>query len=345
MKGQTPILYLLLLTSLLVQSKCGDGGSGTIDGIELGKGIWLDLEDLRKHSDYKPNVGEGIARYFSTLPPELDSLRIYNAKTEIADVSQPVRVAVIPLRKGVFQGAYLAINVLENGTVERVRIWGNDYTNADADSYLENFYRQFDGSRRLMPKAELLIKAEADSLVAGFNDKERYLFEHPLLMRSNSLIIRRTMALTGQDIVPPVEWYKAQEDHFSRMASNAHLLADFMDNNAISEYQQAAKASSDGLKKIVQGIDEGAKAGKVRDLIMDYRQVSCGSCHGIQANAGSDQEIFQVGKKYLRENFRDGIYRVGFDVWAIPDHNEASLYLTEIVKAGVYYLSYLDDRK
>ncbi len=335
------LFFLVTIMFLMIQSRCSSSlGSGVIDGIELGSGLWLDLEKIQKVTEYDPSIGELMNTYLDPMPEEMDSLRVYSASTDVGNGVTNIRIILFPLQTGSYDSAYLGITVLESGLIERVRIWGNDFVNQDSEAAIENFYRQFDKKRNLLSSSEMMTIMERDEYISGLDEKKRYLYEHPVLMFGNNFLIRRTMALTGQDIVPKIKWYQERVEVFESLIENVELLDGLMDQQAMGEYRKSAKNSSDGLKKMIQEVDGGASAGKIRDMIKDLRVESCGGCHMIEAVNGTgntlrDKPLSNLGRK-------DGIYKVGFDVWAMPDDAFGSNYLNNLIKAGVYYVSYLD---
>lgn len=333
------VIFLMVLFALL-HFKCSSPGSGTIDGLELGKVLSLDLNELALYKSSEPEILEKVNTYFITRMRGLDSLKIYSASSEINKKVFSLKIIVIPLSVDQFAGAFIAISI-NDGKVDKVRIWGNEFTNQDEDSFIENFYRQFDGKREVPTVTEIMSEIDAGSYVEAMDEQSSYLFKHSLTMFTNSYLIRRTMALTSIDRIPEISWYENIKVNIEQLDENAWNLKELVDDEILLEYKEAAKESSFELSAIITEIQNGAKPSKVRSRIKNYLKTACRGCHNIQT-----QSEFTIRSKlraqFFEHGYRTDLYKVGIDVWPMPGKNEESQQLANLVKAGLIYLAISD---
>lgn len=332
--------FSLLVFAASIMSACDEPtGSGSIDGIALGRGTSLHLENLNRQS-----VGidatrlEEIQSRFEVPLAGLDSLRIYTAQTTLENEGLvDLRIAVIPhlLRQ---EGAYLAVAVDASGVMRRARIWGMP----DPETAWENFWRQFEylHVRTVLDGTETPPDATLEhwweELQADTTEEGRLrlaLYQHPSRMRNMSFLIRRTMAVAGRGDVPEAEWYHQYSNDFRALEANAALFEPLIGSIASAQYKAIAREAREQVQTLAKHAQNG-DAGKLRDAIQDFRMQSCGSCHAIEDHTTGPGDLQDAVFEQLRLfDVRQNHYRVGIDVWPVPGEEGASQQIANAIKA------------
>lgn len=336
------VSYSLSLTFVLMLIAGCDRptGSGRVDGIELGQELSLHLENIAPQGmAFDAERLEPVHALFYQPPQGLDSLRVYTARAKVAEGEEAMdfRIGLLPLR-GDFAGAYLALAIGSNGIVYRVRLWGV----SDPQSAWENFWRQFEyrNPKTVLNLSTVLSDSAADQywirLKADMSQEGRLLqamYEHQLLMRNNSYLIRRTMVLTGNGEVPEPSWFQHYAEGFKQLESMAENLKPLIGKEAASQYINIAKETKALLEPLAISAHK-RDADKMRNAIKEFRQRTCVACHNIEDhNLGKSMLDAALYDQFNKHGARQDIYRIGHDVWPVPGEEENSQKIASTIKA------------
>lgn len=320
-------------------------GSGSIDGIPLGARLGLHLTEIQQQSIQVTNEAlVALPSLFDQGAPQLDSLRVYTAKASMDEQDViTFRIGYLPFVEEGEKG-YLAIALGEDDAVYRTRLWGL----ADPNAAWENFWRQFEyrQPRKALAVANVASEAEVDAYwqtILADSTKEgalrRMAYQHPVQMRTNSFLIRRTMAETGQGAVPPPEWLEAFKMVFANLEGTSETLVPVIGQNAAAAYKSVAEKAREQIDALVQQAEAG-DAGGLRDAIKDFRLETCGGCHFIESHTLGEGDLNNALFRHFQTyNVRNDLYRVGYDVWGVPGEGEKSQRLANRIKAMVLVLS------
>ena len=332
---------LLIMLPILIGCSSGLPGSGTIDGVDLGLPMGLHLQNLAPAST-PPNLAPAKA-LFTIPPPGLDSLRFYTARAETEeDGVLDLMIALWPLDES-WEGGYLLVAVDAEGKVQRCRIWGNSTFDEDPNGGWENFWRQFErGRSALNPNATLPDSLVDDYWAALQADSTaeaqgtRLLYTHLQLMQSNSYLVRHSMYKTGQGEVPSPDWYRARIEDFARIEGMAEDLKPFIGEAAAGQYAEIAADGQVLLEPVVEASQAG-EAGRVRDMIsVNFYRRTCRGCHAVESeNLGGDTIYGGLQGEMPRLGVTRDLYRIGYDLWAVPEDPIRSQALANAVKASL----------
>lgn len=333
-------IFLATMIFLLAQVVgCDSEGSGSIDGIELGRNLRLHLENIaRQDVGFDAERLTQVRVLFNDPPQGLDSLRIYTAHANVDDMgTMDLRIALFPLPNDV-EGAYLAVAVGSDGVVYRTRLWGLP----DPESAWEHLWRQFEyrQTRTVLD----LSSVPADSVVDRFwTDLQadasqegrtlQALYRHRLQMLNVSYLIRRTMTLTGNGEVPEPAWFQQYIKDFGQLGSDADALKPLLGEQATQQYMAVTKEAQLLLEPLVSHARE-QDVGKVRREIRALYRRICTACHGIEDHALGEGKLQSALFREIKKlGVRWDLYRVGYDLWAAPGAEEKSQEVASTIKA------------
>ncbi|NND72236.1 MAG: hypothetical protein HKN43_11740 [Rhodothermales bacterium] len=337
------ITIILLLFMLAACSTENPAGSGSIDGFSLGLNLELDLEDLQSQGALDGTLVERVRNLVPASTPHLDSVHLYTATAVVDEERQAVEIGAVRFG-GELAGAVAAVVVDDTGHVKGFRVWGIDDERAD----WENFSGQFEykDTRRLIQataaNSDSAAAEFARSLEASDNADSQFkanAYRHLVLMRSNSQVVRTTMALSSIDETPTAEWYEDYVMKMGELAGIARAFEPVIGPDAVAEYLRVVDEASSSLNAIAGMASEGNVTG-VRNAITDYRRRTCGACHGIESHTLGEGELDDSVLAYFNENgvHRDW-YRVGLDVWPVPGESAASQTVASSLKAMLMLLN------
>ena len=341
------LLFVSILFLTVSLPGCDEApGSGSIDGIELGLHVRLHLTDLARQTDGLDAERLSGARALFNQPPQgLDSLRLYTARTTLDDRVLNQRVALLPLQ-GEFAGGFLAIVVGDDGVVYRSRLWGTPAFDDDPESVWENFWRQFEyrRTRTVIDPSSALADSAVDQFWMRLQADSsqdlglQALYAHGRQMLANSLLIRRTMALTGRGEVPEPSWYEHYIDAFTHLDTTAEHLQPLIGEDAVSQYRSVTSEALALLTPLVSHARAG-DAGKARSAILEFRRRTCVTCHNIEDHALGEGRVRDALMAAFKDRgMRRDLYRVGYDVWPVPGEEAASQELASAIKAILFVL-------
>ena len=314
-------------------------GSGTIDDIEIGRLLRLDLENIIEIRPVSEDQIQRAIAVFNEPPANLDSLRFFTANAEIDEgVLMDLRIALLP-EPAQIEGATLAAAVGSDGVLYRFRIWGID----DPESAWENYWRQYQYPtiRTVLDPATVFSDSLVDEWWAELQEDSTAearllgaLYRQQFLMRNNSYLIRHTMAMTGVDDVPDPEFYRRSMDDFAELNQIADVLRPLLGENAYQKYK-AATNDAPALFEPLLAHTQAGNSGKLRDAIMDFRRPTCSACHNIEDHdlGGGGRLNRALYSRLTGLGIRPDIYRVGYDIWPVPGEESKSQELANLVKA------------
>lgn len=328
---------LMLLGSVLAAG-CGAPGSGTIEGLSLGRHLGLDLTDLdRQQPAFSPEQWTRAATLFAAPRPDLDSLRLYTARAEVDEAGARVlRVAWLPLPEA-GPTAALVLAVGAEGVLYRARIVGR----SDPETTWENFWRQFEyrQTRTTLPPADTFSEAQVEKYWADLQQDTtqaartlQALYRHQVQMRHISYLFRRTWAHTDRGTVPEPAWLVSYAQDFEQLATTAAALEPLLGHEATVRYQALAQEAQRGLQPLVTHA-RAQEPGKLRDALSGFRRRTCVACHNLSPHTlgpGTLQQALQ--RRFGAAGVRQDLYRVGLDVWAMPTAPDASQRLARTIK-------------
>ncbi|MCH8245387.1 MAG: hypothetical protein IH951_03155 [Bacteroidetes bacterium] len=337
-------LFALVFLMPLASGCGGSVGSGTIDDIEIGKLLRLDLENiLEMEGVFERDRVDQVQALFSEPPPGLERLRIYSATAEVDEEGRmDLRIAMLSQPAGMDE-AFLAIAVGSDGVLYRSRLWGIP----DPESAWENYWRQYQfppirtvinlSSAPSDSLAEhIWMRLQSDSSAEG--QTLRALYRIQMLMRSNSYLIRRTMAVTGNGEVPEPEWYLESKDNFAELGRIADALRPVIGESAAKQFTDATDESKALFEPLVSHA-RNHDAGKLRRAVMDFRRHTCVACHGIEDHLLGEGNLNRALISRLSAlGVRKDIYRVGYDIWPVPGEEQKSQEIASTIKAMLILL-------
>ena len=164
------------------------------------------------------------------------------------------------------------------------------------------------------------------------------LYRHTRMMQDNSFLIRRTMALAGNDAVPDPSWYQRYTNDFDQLDSIATALQPVIGDEAVSKYQTVSREARALLEPLVSHA-RASDADKARTAVMDFRRRTCGVCHGIEEHTLGESGIRDaLLAEFKTLGVRRDLYRVGYDVWPVPGQEAASQEIASALKAILFVL-------
>ena len=328
--------------AIMVTACSSAPGSGSIDGIDLGLNTELHLKDLRAAPSPDASAFDRARGLVSSAPSHLDSLRVYSARADVDEgETVSLKIWVLPLSESDVRGM-LALVTDPDGVVIRSRIWDNQDFDSDLEGAWETFWSQFeyDGSRGVIAVNHALWSADVDTLRSNLNADTtatgaitRLMYEHRLIMYDNNYLLRRSMALSGGDRVPPLDWIDANRDMYRRVGEIGIELRPIIGDSASIKYVAVAEESSEILMLVAE--DAAASRGDaVVERIQAFRRRSCGACHGIKNHSAGTGKLKDALFGRMDEfGVRLDLFRVGLDVWSPPGEADRSQRMSDAVKA------------
>lgn len=243
-----------------------------------------------------------------------------------------------------FNKAVLAIVASKGGDILRVRIWGNPIVDADEDAVIENFCRQFDGRRKIVPLVSILTEKEVDSVIVNMPEDARYPFQHMSLMVNNNFLVRHTMALSRRKAIPDAEWYRSVSRNYEFLGEKADQLEKWTSPKIIDEYRKNALAAKNSLEDLARSVERGASSDAITSTVMEIRESVCTKCHSIPYGAGNQTIFDGVRLDFIAKGARLDFFRIGFDVWGMPGNVADSQNIAHLIKSAIITLN-LTNRK
>lgn len=341
------VLMLLTFTLISCSETSKAQGSGSINGIELGKNLQLNLENLVQHTFQKENLTKKVLPYFENLTSEFNSIKVYNATATIDKSIENLKILVFNLQEDKFKGALLSIVFVSDGTINRVRIWGNDFTDKDLEASVENFYRQFDKKRKALPLNNVLSETNAKKHINSLTELERYPYTHAKTMLNNNHLIRKTWGFTRRGQAPNVSFFEDKRDGFLYLLQNVDKLNYWSSKEYIPDYKKAANSTIEGLNNVIDYMNSNKEtsSSKIRSMVVSSksRKNLCSACHSTPSVSNNKIDIYkQIRKDFINKGMRQDLYQLGFDIWGIPKKSKESQSLAHLVKAGAIVFQILN---
>lgn len=333
------VLMILIITLISCTETSKAQGSGSIDGIELGINLQLNLNNLVRQDFQKEQLIEKVLPYFESLTNDFNSIKVYNANTTIDTSVKHLKILVFNLQEGKFKDALLSIVFESDGTINKVRIWGNDFVDNDLEASVENFYRQFDKKRKALPLSNILSEVNAKSYIDSLTELERYPYTHAKTMLNNNHLIRKTWGYTSKGEIPDVSFFENKRDGFLYLLRNADKLDSWSSKEYIQDYKKAASSTIEILNNVIDYMksDKKTSSSKIKSMVVSSkgRENLCNRCHATPSVSNNQVDIYkQIRKDFIYNGMRQDLYQLDFDIWGIPKIPNESQNLAHLVKAG-----------
>ena len=255
--------------------------------------------------------------------------------------------SIFNLQEDKFKGALLSIVFVSDGTINRVRIWGNDFTDKDLEASVENFYRQFDKKRKALPLNNVLSETNAKKHINSLTELERYPYTHAKTMLNNNHLIRKTWGFTRRGQAPNVSFFEDKRDGFLYLLQNVDKLNYWSSKEYIPDYKKAANSTIEGLNNVIDYMNSNKEtsSSKIRSMVVSSksRKNLCSACHSTPSVSNNKIDIYkQIRKDFINKGMRQDLYQLGFDIWGIPKKSKESQSLAHLVKAGAIVFQILN---
>lgn len=335
---------LLLTASAVVLASCREAdplpGSGTIDGMDLGLELGLDLSELDSATEQiTPDLLERVVERTRYEPPEPPVL--YRARTRLGDEDVTLRIVVLPLS----DGGRLAIAEDPAGRVRATAVFGTSTFEPDSEGGWETFRFQFQNGPQAFTLEETLDPDEVDRYWTALQadaspaaEATRALYRHRLLMSANSQFVRATMRRTARGDLPPRDWIRQWRVNFLAVSELSPVLAQLIGEKAAERHHRLALDAAERLDTVLLA-SETQEPRDVRKLVSgEFYRDTCKACHAVKSEALGGEELFD-GVRARLEKFgvRRDVLRVGWDLWGVPHEEHASQAVADAFKAGFLF--------
>lgn len=299
----------------------------------------LGLEVIsREKLELDPALGEEMADFVG-----LDAEVFAQLSVQRIDARQGMAgrrrllLAALPLT-GDLPGARLMLALREGGTVAGLALAGHESLAEDPEAW-SFFAEQFTRPGRLsgaLDSLDTLDVVGAEEEVERLQQdpqaaRARSLMQLRLLMLRNGFCSTAVFARTREGHSPPDQLLQRWEANFADLIQLAPALEELLGPAGRQQFEAAARQ---GQTLVQASRAEDASAAQVMDALARINSEACNRCHSIQEHRlGERATLYDALFKRLESHgVRTDLATVGFDVWAVPGHEEICEELARIVK-------------
>jgi hypothetical protein len=336
---------LVCALSAVTLAACGIGetvpGSGTIDGLDLGMELGLDLRELESAPVSPDAAVLARARELTGLNPP-GPVHLYTGSTHLGNDDVDLRIVVVPLP----DTGRLAVAVDSGGVVRATALWGDSMFDTDRDGAWETFCLQFKDRPQLLeaedtldPEGVTQYWLELQNDLSSEAAVVRALYRHRRLMSASGQLVRATMRRTARGGLPPLIWIARWKRNMQEVADLSDPLADVIGPEAAERHRELAEDAVQRLDKLAMAArTEEPRA--VRKLVSGkFYRGACTACHTVTSERLGGEELYDGIRRRLPElGIRRDLCRVGFDLWAVPGYEEVSQQVAAAFKTAFVIL-------